>query len=341
MATGIATFGPGTTSGIPISGTLGGGTLDLGVAGGYQDTAPTSDQYLNGQFAQPQVEGASTVAAPAPDPFARYGGEAAYNNLVSGFDTQKNNIYGTSRDAAQNAALARHSSILDFLDSLTSGQNAINERGVQNELGKKQGYSSIVDMVGRGLRSGGTLLSNRNALSSSAAEAIARAYGDIGRRENNKVNNGYELENRNIGMAQDDFNRQRGTGLRKFDESKQMSAGDIATQARDRLAQLDAAMVDADMPTRIAIDQERQNILNEVTGILSQFDAELTNGANGINPTSVEDRRRTAFGLANAGVAATNPFDFTSVVPTQFQNTGPFTSEFPLFSTTGTKKQTA
>jgi hypothetical protein len=34
------------------------------------------------------------------DPYAKYGGQAAYNTLKSGFDAQKANIYGSSMDAA-------------------------------------------------------------------------------------------------------------------------------------------------------------------------------------------------------------------------------------------------
>ncbi len=269
---------------------------------------------------------------PATDPYAKWGGQGAYNSLVSGFDTQKSNIYGTSRESAQNAAIGRQSSILDFIQGLQSGQRTINERAIQNELGRKQGYNSIMDMVGRGIRSGGTMLANRNAGSSSATEALARAYGDIGRRQLSGIGNQYELENRNINLAQEDFNTQRGTGLRKFEESKQQTVNSIVIDARNRLAQLDAAMAEADLPTRIQIEQEKEAIRGEVQGILSQYDQQLTQGAQGVQASSLEDRRREAFGLANAGVAATNPFDFTAQAPAQFQNTGPNPGQLPIFT---------
>lgn len=285
--------------------------------------------------------GGGAAAAAAADPYAAYGGEGAYNNLVSGFTTQDQNIHSTSADAAQNAALGRHSSILDWLDSMRTGQRGIDEQGVQNELAKKQGFSSIVDMVGRGLRSGGTLLANKNALSSSAAEAIARAYGDVGHRELNKVGNQYELQNREIGLNQETLNQSKGTGLRKFGESGQMAVGQIVTDARNKLASLDAAMVGANMPTRIQIEQEKQQIQGQVQQIIGQFDPELQQGAAAINPTSTDARRATAFGLANAGQSATNPFDFNTQTPVQLQNTGPFGGELPIFTVPGAKKQFA
>lgn len=306
----------------------------LNVYGATSDnTGLQLDTYNpQGQFLQTGT-GGSTAGAYTVDPYAKWGGRDAYDNLVSGFNTQKGNIFSTSKEAAQNKAISRKSSILDFIGSLKSGQRNIDERGVQNELSKKQGYSSILDMVGRGLKSGGVLLGNKNALSSSAAEGLARAYGSIGQRELGKVGNQYELENRNIGMAQEDFGEQRQTGLRKFEEDKTQTVNSIVSQARGSLAELDAAMLDADMPTRIAIEQEKERIKGEVLDILSQYDQKLAQGAAGVAPTSVEDRRRTAFGLANAGVAATNPFDFSTEAPAEFQGTGPFPSELPLFTT--------
>jgi hypothetical protein len=286
----------------------------------------------NDPYTQPDQPG----SGPAPtynatDPYAKYGGKARYDQLVSGFDTQQQNIYGTSRDAAQNAALSRQGNILDFIQSLVSGQHSIDERGVQNELAKRQGTSSILDMVGRGIRQGGVMLAGKNASDSSAAEGIARAYGDIGQRELSKVGNQYELENRNIGLAQDDFNTQREAGVRRFGDDKTQVVNGIVTDARNKLAQLDAAMVDADVPTRVQIEQEKNAIKEEALGILSQYDQELSQGVAGVQATGTEDRRRTAADLSTRGVAATNPFDFTAQAPAQFAGTGPFATQLPLF----------
>lgn len=327
-------YGVGTTS-------IGDLTIDnpLRLENTATPTTSTTTAPAPAPVPAPTTAPATTDTTQVVDPYAAWGGQTAYNNLVSGFNTQDQNIHSTSADAAQTAALGLHSSILDFLDSLKSGQRSIDERGVQNELAKKQGYNSIVDMVGRGLRSGGTLLANRNALSSSAAQAIAMAYGDIGRRDLGQVGNQYALENRNIGLAQEDLNQSKATSLRKFGESEQQSVGQIVTDARNKLAALDAAMASADMPTRIAIEDEKAQIQGQVQTILSQYDPELQQGAASVTPTSTDANRATAFQLANAGVAATNPFDFSTQVPVQFQNTGPFGSELPLFSTAGTKKQ--
>lgn len=350
----MAFYNPQQAGGVPLQGSTPrlqaapNSGLQVQPAGG-QSLQPTVNPQAGvpltltpgGGGSSPAPQDTFTPNAPQVDPYEQWGGKANYDALVSGFGVQKDNIYGTSRDAATNASLARHSSILDWLDEMRTGQNTIDERGVQNELAKKQGMTSIIDMVGRGLRSGGTLLANKNATSSSAAEGIARAYGDIGRRQASTIGNQYELENRQIGMDQDTLGRSKATGLRKFGESEQMAVGQIVTDARNKLASLDAAMVGASMPDRIAIEQEKSSIQGQVQGILSQYDPELNAGAGAINPTSGDSRRATAFGLANAGQAAENPFDFSTEAPAQFQNTGPFASDIPLFSVRGKRTATA
>jgi hypothetical protein len=139
-------------------------------------------------------------------------------------------------------------------------------------------------------------------------------------------------ENRNIGMAQDDFNTNRASGLRKLDVGKNDAINSIVTDARNKLAQLDADMANASLPDKIDIEQRKNDIKGQVLNTLSQYDQKLASGASAVNPSSTDDRRRTATELANSGVAATNPFDVTTQIPTQLQNTGPFSGTMPLFT---------
>jgi hypothetical protein len=269
-------------------------------------------------------------ATTAPDPFAEWGGQDAYNKLTSGFDRQKENIYGTAEDAAGAAATSRKGSILDFVDMLQTRQRTVDERGVQNELGKKQGYNSILDMVSRGLRSGGTMLAGKNASDSSATEALAQAYGNIGqRRLTSDVLNPYAQEGRQIGMAQEDLERQQATGIRKFDEDKSRVVNTIVADARNSLAQLDAAMTDASLPEQINIESEKNRIKQQVLQELVRFDEML--GQAKVAPTSLEERQRTASELALAGTSPSNPFDVTTSTNLGFQGT-PAGSSLPLFT---------
>jgi hypothetical protein len=301
--------------------------------------APASSTSYSSPVRSAAAAAPAAPPPPPPDPFAAWGGKAAYDSLVSGFNTQHTNINNTSTDAANTSANQINSSILDLLDSVRSGQGKINESSIQNELAKKQGFGSIMDMITHGIQSAGVTLANKNASDSSAAGAIARAYGDIGRRENNKVNNQYELGNHNIGLQQQDLELQKAQGQRHIHESESNSVDSIVADARNKLAALDAAIAGANLPQRIAIEQEKNNIKNSVSGIVNSHNGELANGIAGINPTSADANRASAAVLANKGVASTSPFDFSTSTPTQFQGTGPFASELPIF--TAPRKKTA
>lgn len=281
-------------------------------------------------------------AQDAPDPYAQYGGRANYDTLVSGFNAQKQGIYGTANEAAANAGIGFKGSILDFIDSLRSGQRSIDTQGVNNELAKRQGTQSILDMVGRGVRSGGVLLANKNAGDSSATGEIARAYGDLGTRQLSSVGNQYEMANNQLTQEQEDLGQQQASGVRKLADSKVQVVNSIVSNARNQLAALDANMANASIPDRIAIEQEKEAIKQQVTGQLQQYDQLLQSETSKIGPSSTDARRAEASRLAGLGTGPTEAFNFTDQAPAQFQNTGPFASELPIFTFgRGAKRQLA
>lgn len=285
----------------------------------------------------------TTTSGTADDPYAKYGGTAAYNALVSGFGAQKTNIINTAGEAASNAGKNLGSSITDFINNLRDSQKAIDNKGVQNELSKIQGGRSILDMVGRGIKSGGVMLAGRNAGNSSGAEAIAHAYGDLGRREMSKVGNQYELGNFDINQQQGALDQKRDqyvNGDYGYKLSKENVVSGIVTDARGKLAALDAAMASASLPDRIAIEQEKESIRQQVLGQLSQYDQQLASQNGTVSAMGQDARRNQAFNLSSAGVAPEHQFDFATQAPAQLQGTGPFASDLPIF-TYGQKRQLA
>lgn len=280
------------------------------------------------------VLGASTQAP--VDPFAAYGGRAAYDSKVGSINAQRQGLFGSVNDAIGGAANSYKSSILDYLDSLRAGQRTIDAQGVQNELAKKQGTQNILGMVGRGIRSGGVILNNKNASSSSATKAIADAYGQLGREQLSNVGNQYEQGQNAINEQQMSFQDQQAQGLRHLDENKQNVINNIVTQARTQLANLDSSIAGASLPDRINVEAEKEKIRQQALTALQQYDAQLSQGVSGVTPTSQQARMGQAATLANAGTAPENAFDFTTQLPAQFQN-GPFSSTLPLFSSRGRK----
>lgn len=273
------------------------------------------------------------------DPYAQYGGEANYNNLVSGFDAQKQNIYGTANDAAANLQGGYKQSIQDTVHNLTLGQQSIDKQSVQNEASKIQSGRSILDMVGRGITSGGVMLANKNAGNSSAAGAIASAYGQLGQRQLSSVGNQYAQNAGNIADAQTEQNYQVAQTPGKFHEDLMQNVNAIVTNASDQFAQLDAAMTNASLPDRIAIGQEKAKVQSQVLAQLQQYDAQLAQGVSGIHPATQDQNVAAANTQLQAGQADPNLFSYQTEAPATFQGQAPAGGNLPLF-TLGRKTQT-
>lgn len=276
---------------------------------------------------------AGGVTPPYVDPWAStpWGSQAAHDKAVGDFTSARDTTYGSIGDAENNAADQYHSSILDYLDSYAKGQTAIDRAGVQNEMGREQGRRGVLDMVGTGIRSSGVTLANRNAGSSSATEAFARAYGELGRREMSKVGNQYAIGQNNIKGQADDLAAGLGTFRRHMGEGKNTTVNSIVQDATTKLAQLNAVAQNASLPDRIQIEQEKARIRNDAMAKLTAHDSALDNGLKDHQAHSAEQNHAEGVNLLNAGTAPESGFQFNTSAPLQFQNTGPFASSLPLF----------
>ena len=282
------------------------------------------------QAVQGATYGAPESSQPAPDPYAQWGGKAAYDGLINELNAGKNEALGSANRWADQNIQGYDDSIQGYINQLRAGQDTLNERGVQNELALKQGRQGVLGMVSRGIRSGGVMLANRNAGDSSAAAALANAYGEIGRGQLSSIGNQHAIEGRNIGLAQGQFDadEQFKTGKMRHDIERDV-AGTVES-VRAELAKLDAWAVGKSLPERIAVEQEKNRIQAELQARFDPVYGRLSGGAGAVNPTSVDQRRATAAELANMGTAATSPFDFMQEAPTQFQN-NPFSGNPALF----------
>lgn len=298
---------------------------------------PSTGQPAQSYAGQPQTTYSAADSTPYVDPYAAWGGQAAYNADIAGYNAQDQNILGSAANAATASGQQYNSSILDFLDSLTQGQNKVNNQAVQNELAKQQATQGILGMVGRGIRSGGVLLANKNASDSSAAQALADAYGQLGRQQMSGVGNQYALGQNAVDQSQQDLELQRAQGLRHLNDTKVSAINSIVNDAAQKLGDLDAQIAGANLPNRIALQQQQDQVRQNALGQLQQYDQALNSGSAGIQASSADDRRASAAGLANAGQAADTAFNYSTQAPATFQGTGPVASDIPLFSTLAKK----
>jgi hypothetical protein len=323
-----------------------GGATNPGTISGFGQTGSNSNlqgypvnlqnAYYSpyGGSSQGQIAGGGqTAARQVSDPYAKWGGTTAYNNKLQGFNNQKGGIFSSAMDAARASGGKINESILSLIDQLRSGQSSIDNDAVNNELAKLQGFSGVQGMVGRGINAGQTMIGNMNAGDSSAAEGIARAYGEIGNREMRNVNNQYEMGNREVDIAQQNLEQQKIGQMRGITNSKEDHINNIVMSASEKLAALDADMLQADMPTRIALDQEKQAVKAQVMAELQKYDSMLQEQVAGVKGTTADQRRAEAAKLQSKGFdLGDQAFDFTSQVPGQLQGTGPFTSGLPIFT---------
>lgn len=260
------------------------------------------------------------------------GGQTRANNLATSFDTQKQNIYGSANDAALALQPGYAQSVHDTIHNLALGQQGIDRLGIQNEASKISGSRDILDMVGRGIRSGGVYLANRNAGNSSAAGAIAQAYGEQGRRQMSAVGQQYTQNAGDIAVKQADQNESVAQAPNKFHIDLMNNVNSIVSSARDKFAYLDAQMANASMPQRIAIEQEKEKVRSQVLGSLQQYDSQLAAGVSGIHPASQAQNQASATAQLQQGQASPNLFQYSDQLPLQVHDSGPVASVLPLFS---------
>ena len=274
----------------------------------------------------------TTTQAP-PDPYAQWGGQTNYNNLVNQFNSQKQTVFDSANQAGDQSAQDYRLGILGFLNDAKTGQTKLNQRGANNELAKMQGVNSILGMVGRGIRSSNVLLGNKNSGDSSAAGAIANAYGQIGRGELSNVGNQYELGNSEIKTDQDAFTAEQNLGVLKLQNSKEKVANNIVNDAASKLSDLNSRMIDASLPDRIAIEQERTRIKQEVLAKLQVYDQQLSTGLESNKATTADQRRQSAGELSRAGTSlGADAFNFSTEAPMTFQGNAPSGGGLPLFT---------
>lgn len=293
----------------------------------------TSRSFANVLPALPEPQSQQQSQADYTDPYAAWGGQSAYNALVNDFNAQKGNIRNSANEAGDAYGSQYGRGITTFLENARLGQNSLDLKGAKNELAKTQGVQGVLGMVGRGIKSAGVMLAGKNAGNSSAAGALANAYGDQGRRQLGSIGNQYEMGNQEIATDQNAFDVQQNQGVRELQGKKDDFINSTVLDARNQLAALDAKIAGASLPQRIAIDQEKESIKQTLLQKLQGFDSQLTQGRAGIQASSVDQRRQAASDMARAGQSlGADAFQYSTETPGQFQGTGPFSSELPLFT---------
>lgn len=334
----------------PNIGNAVGNFLGFDITPGYNITSHgiVNNAQPKAQPASPQNNwSVATAGTGATQPTSLYSGD--YNgygsaqaqqiaqqqqSLLDQLGGRLNNIYGSSTETARQAGLGLDTTIKQYGLSTRQAQDAINQKGIQNEASKRAGSADILAMVGRGIRSGGVTLANKNASNSSAAEAIARAYGDIGQREQSKVNNQYALAGEDINSQQKALTEQENLYRNTtYANSKEQIIGGIVQSAQSQLAELDNALRGASLPDRVAIEGEKNKVRDLARGELAKYDSLLAQELASAHANSQDENRAKATELSQLGQAPAGQFQYNTETPIQFQGQqGPAGGNLPLFT---------
>lgn len=286
------------------------------------------------------VLGASTVNNGAANLAAQQAAQAAQAGHDL-FSAQLGVVDSSAGNAASTSAGDLRTSILQYIDSLKANQTGRNNQQVQNYLAKQQGAQSISDMVGQGIRSGGVTLNNQNAGDSSAAGAIANAYGQLGRGQLSSVGNQFAQAQDQLAQGSTADQTALANKLRDLPQAQSDIVNSIVSDAQQKLGAIDQQMAYMSLPDRVDMEAQKQQITNDVLAKLQGFDQILSGGGNAaLTPEDQGTAAQRAGALFSAGTAPSNAFQFSDVAPAQLQGTGAEPSQLPIF-TLPNKKQLA
>lgn len=291
--------------------------------------AATQTYYQPSQTSYSDQGGGSTSTADAYA--AQQAAERA--NMLEGFMNQKGSILDSVGGALNTAGNRLGSGIDQFLQSYKTSQRGINEGGINAALAKQQGIQGILGSVGRNIKSGNVMLSNKNASDSSAAGALAQAYGEAGRRQAAGVGNQFEQKQNELGMQQADLADQAALYQKEVGREKENVVNSIVDSTRQQLSSLNEAMIGASLPDRIEISKEIDAIKQRALSELSAYDKTLKSGMSKYRAIDRNEMNRQAAARATQGYdLGDNMFDYENVDQGQFNDTGAQPADFPLYT---------
>lgn len=302
------------------------GTNVLGVT--TQNVDPNQTLFFNTQTgAVDQSNIWDTGSQQAGPTAADIAAQQARQNSINRFQTAGSQARQSGVEQMDSSLGQQRGSILDYFTGAGRTLQGLNQRRTNAEMSLRQGGRDIMGMVGRGIQSGNVMLANKNASSSSAKGQLAKAYGQMGNREQGKLQNQYGLENQDINMQQGQFDEDVNTFAgRKLDEWKNTQADTIANQVRNALATLDAQAQGADLGSLFQIEQEKQAIKAQALSKFGELDNLVATERAKLTPLDTQGARGQAVQNEQLGQSAPQMFDFNTQAETarpQGQQTGP------------------
>lgn len=329
MAGPVVISGSGNPTGIPLSGSLGGGSLpgaapsNISGTGVPQGTAVTSDQYNGGNIVSSAPQTGATSSTPAVDPAAA--AAAAKNaQITSAINYGTSNAIAAGQAGTSGAGASIGEQGDQDLTAVEQGQNAIDLARTQAGATQISTIRQLQNTIKNGLQGTGVQLGNSGALSSSASDAAARAYAQYGDVETNAANNGAAEANIAQDTQQNNLNDLTENDMDSLNKARDDAVSTIqgnAISALNNLGTLVSVYLGGDA-SQINAPAIQAQIVQQAQDDLDQVDQNYTGLLKGVHPLQTGDVATAAETMANAGTndAANSPFSTTSAPSTLQSN---------------------
>lgn len=219
---------------------------------------------------------------------------------------------------------------------VTEAENNINLARTQIGTSQINTIKQLMNTIKDGLQGTGVQLGNSGALSSSAADAAARAYANYGNVQTNAANNTAATANQAQDVAQTNLNDVISTDKTQLDDAKTAAVNQIVEQAQSALTSL-GTVVSVYLqgnPNLIPTQQIQNQIIQAAQDQLAQVDQNYQNLLNGVNPETQAQIAAASESASNAGVVPSSgsPYSVTPSTSTPATTTGgaPAPSLIPL-----------
>ena len=263
------------------------------AAGGAQSSAPNSGGASGGG-----VNYAAIAAAQAAQKR-----EAARRNLIA----TQNGYRDSANQNVLDTANKYQNDTQKFLGTIEDGQTQINTGRTNNALNARRSMSNIAGGIRTGLKSGGVQLANMNATDSGAADAMARAYAEMGNQQVGDVNNEALLKENEFNGQQTVLNRNKEEGINSFDRERNANIERIKGDLRTKLALLDATGQAEGVDG--AVDMSMIDaIVGEAINRLSAVDSQRGQRLGNAKTLSQDEINRQAAEMDALGQGGTSPF---------------------------------
>lgn len=281
----------------------------LGANSGYNYTgapAPTGGGTTD--------TGGSGYVAPAyvaPDPYARWGGQANYDAQRGGYVTGQNNQTGAARQSLTDVGNTYDARTNSFVGDITSGQDTINRGLSGNELNLRRSMQNIVRGIQSGIRSGGVALAGVNASDSGASDAMARAYARSGNEQSGEARGQAATVFEDLQRQQGSLNTKKAQGEADLGTYAATETGRVRNDFGGKLDTL-SAQAEANGMGGIIEKSIVDTVLNEALARISQIDQRRGGALGGVaqwSPDAImqEAIRQDELGAAGNAFSTTGP----------------------------------